>query len=399
MEKRILIYTNHFSPENFKINEVVEWLIESGFYVHVITGWPNYPGGKIFKGYGFLKKSFEIKGRLSIVRLPLIPRGSGAKFRLLLNYLSYFFSTFFYTIYLILLSKKYEKILVHHTSPFFLAFSAVLYKKIKNSSAILWDLDMWPHTLQAMGIINSPILIEILEKIVKKIYQAFDIIFVSSKSFESIAKKRVESFKIEYFPNWADREFEKINLPINSPKNSDKIIITYAGNLGEAQGLDIVIKSIKASKNENLEFNFIGSGRDKKRLQKLVETNNLNINFIDNIDPHELIPHFKKTHYLFLSLKDSAIFHKTVPAKLQTYLAIGKPIISSVSGETKKLLIQNNCGYCTDGGNEKELTKIFETLNKTSINTYKTFSENSKTLYDNMFSSKKRKKQLLSKII
>ena len=105
MEKRILIYTNHFSPENFKINEVVEWLIESGFYVHVITGWPNYPGGKIFKGYGFLKKSFEIKGRLSIVRLPLIPRGSGAKFRLLLNYLSYFFSTFFYTIYLILLSK------------------------------------------------------------------------------------------------------------------------------------------------------------------------------------------------------------------------------------------------------------------------------------------------------
>lgn len=401
MEKRILIYTNHFYPENFKINEVVDWLIQSGFHVHVITGWPNYPEGKLFKGYGFLKNTFETKGRLLIRRLPLIPRGSGSKFRLLLNYSSYFLSTFLYTLYLIVFKKKYKKILVHHTSPFFIAFSAVLYKKMKNSNAILWDLDLWPQTLQAMGLIKSPLIISIFENIIKKTYQAFDIVFIGSKSFESIAQKRIEPHKIEYFPNWADKEFEKTNLPVNCPKKNDKIIITYTGNLGQAQGLDIVIKAIKALKNKNLEFNFIGAGRDQERLQELVIKNNLslNINFINRVSSKNLLPFFEKTHYLFLSLKNNPIFHKTVPAKLQTYLAIGKPIISSVSGETKKLLIQNNCGYCTDGGNEKELTKIFETLNKTSINTYKTFSENSKTLYDNMFSSKKRKKQLLSKII
>ena len=123
----------------------------------------------------------------------------------------------------------------------------------------------------------------------------------------------------------------------------------------------------------------------------------LNINFINQVSSKNLLPFFEKTHYLFLSLKDNPIFHKTVPAKLQTYLSIGKPIISSISGETKKLLNQNNCGLNADGGNEKELIKIFEKLNKITTNNYKIFSENSKNLYSNMFSSKKRKKQLLNK--
>ena len=173
---------------------------------------------------------------------------------------------------------------------------------MKNSNAILWDLDMWPQTLQAMGIIKSPFLISILENIIKKTYQAFNIVFIGSKSFESIAKKRIESHKIEYFPNWADKEFEKTYLPINYPKKNDKIIITYTGNLGEAQGLDIVIKAIKALKNKNLEFNFIGAGRDQKRLQELVVKNNLslNINFINQVSSKNLLPFFEKTHYLFL---------------------------------------------------------------------------------------------------
>ena len=101
MEKRVLIYTNHFKPEYFKINEVVSWLVESGFKVHVVTGWPNYPKGKIYKGYGPFKKSFERDGNLSIRRLPLIPRGGGSKARLVINYLSYFVSTLFYTLFLI----------------------------------------------------------------------------------------------------------------------------------------------------------------------------------------------------------------------------------------------------------------------------------------------------------
>ena len=126
MAKRILVFTNHFAPEHFKINEAVGWLTESGFKVHVVTGWPNYPLGKIFKGYGPFKKSNETIGNLTIRRLPLIPRGKASTIRLLINYWSYFLSCIFYTLFLILFKKKYQKVLVHHTSPFFIAISAVL---------------------------------------------------------------------------------------------------------------------------------------------------------------------------------------------------------------------------------------------------------------------------------
>ena len=96
MAKRVLVFTNHFAPEHFKINEAVAWLTESGFKVHVVTGWPNYPRGKIFKGYGPFKKSNETIGNLSIRRLPLIPRGKASTIRLLINYWSYFLSCIFY---------------------------------------------------------------------------------------------------------------------------------------------------------------------------------------------------------------------------------------------------------------------------------------------------------------
>ena len=119
-------------------------MIKSGFEVHVVTGWPNYPSGNIYKGYGFFKKSYEKKGNLSIRRLPLIPRGSASKITLVINYLSYFLSSFIYTLFLILFEKKYQKVLVYHTSPFLIAISAVLYKKTRGAKAYLWDLDLWP---------------------------------------------------------------------------------------------------------------------------------------------------------------------------------------------------------------------------------------------------------------
>ena len=395
-----MIYTNHFYPENFKINEVTNWLVESGYSVHVITGWPNYPRGVFFKGYGPFRNSFEKIGKLSIRRLPLIPRGRGSKIRLLLNYSSYFVSTLFYTLFLILFKRKYDNILVHHTSPFFIAFSAAFYKKFRKSNSILWDLDIWPHTLVAMGIIKSKFLISILENIIGLTYKTFNLVLVGSKSFESIAKKRIKKDKIVYFPNWADSKFEKIQLPLNIPKKNGKIIITYTGNLGKAQALDIVIDAIKKSNNKNLEFNFIGSGRDQSRLKQLVKENSLNhkINFFSYMSHEDLIPFLCKTHYFFLSLKNDPIFHKTVPAKLQSYLALGKPIISSISGETKKLLCDNNCGPNADAGDGEELKKIFKEINKISVESYNTFSKNSSSLYDNMFSSKERKKQILNKI-
>ena len=175
MAKRILIYTNHYFPEQFKINDVVDWLKGDDFKIRVVTGMPNYPSGIIYSGYGiFSKKSNEIKDNLIINRLPLIPRGSGSKLFIVINYLSYFISTLAFTFYLIFFKKKYDVVLVHHTSPFFISIAPIIYKIFRSSKNILWDLDIWPQTLEGMNIIKNKTLINLLEHIVKKIYKFYD---------------------------------------------------------------------------------------------------------------------------------------------------------------------------------------------------------------------------------
>jgi len=401
VEQRILIYTNHYDPEYFKINDIVRWISEKDFIISVITGNPNYPSGKLFDGFSpFGSKKVEKKG-LTVYRLPLITRGKAGYLRLLINYISYFVSLIFFTFWCILFHKKYETIFIHHTSPPLMFLPAIFYKKIKKAKLIVWDLDMWPHTLEAIGIIKSKRLIKIFEFIFMSFYKSFDKILIASKSFEIIAKKRIQNSKIDYFPNWADKEFESLNLETLSPKKNDNIVITYTGNIGEAQGFESLIEAIKISKNKKIKFNFVGTGRYKFTLGKLIEKNKLEsqITLIDPVSSKDLIRYFKKTHYLYVSLKKSSIFFKTVPAKLQTYLAIGKPIISSISGESKDILKLNNCGPNTDAGDIKGLVQIFNNINKISDREYKQFSRNTKKLYNERFSSLKRRSQLFNLLI
>ena len=183
MEKRVLIFTNHFYPEYFKINDVVDWLLSENISTSVITSNPNYPKGKIFKGFSiFGSKKFHKTA--AIYRLPVIPRGRGNKLSLSLNYLSYFFSLSFFTFWLIITHRKYDTLLIHHTSPPLLFLPALIYKKIKGARVVLWDLDMWPQTLSSVGMIKSKRLINLLELIFKWFYKQFDHILLGSESFK-----------------------------------------------------------------------------------------------------------------------------------------------------------------------------------------------------------------------
>ena len=209
MAKRILIYTNHFYPEQFKVNEIVDWLSKEGYVIRVITGIPNYQTGKYYKGYGLnsIYKT-DYKENVIVNRLPLIPRGNGNSFMLILNYLSYFTSTFLFTIYL-LFKKKYDFIFVHHTSPILIAIHPIIYSLFhKKTKKYLWDLDIWPETLEAMNIIKSKSLLFWISQLVKFIYSFYDKILIGSKGFRAIIEKRFNN-EIIYFPNWAEREIEK----------------------------------------------------------------------------------------------------------------------------------------------------------------------------------------------
>lgn len=395
MAKRILIYTNHFYPEQFKINEIVEWLSIRESHIRIITGLPNYPSGKIIKEYSNI-----FKDNVIINRLFLVPRGSGSNLMLIINYLSYFISCFFFTIYIALFKKKYDVVFVHHTSPIFIAFHPVVYSFFKKTKKILWDLDIWPESLQAVGVVKSSFIISSLEIMVKWVYSKYDSILVSSKSLFSVVKQRFDG-RIIYFPNWADKVIEDniIDDTSSFSINTKKFNIVYTGNIGKSQNFKSLLKTIEHV-DDNIHWTFVGDGRFKSQLINQIDQKNLNskVSFIDQVSI-DLIPSIvSKADSLFLSLKSDVIFSKTVPAKLQTYMALGKPIIGVLDGEGAKLIIDSDCGIVEENYNYEELAKKINSF--ASINSSELINkgENAKKYYFKHFSSLIRKKEILNLI-
>ena len=399
MEKRVLIFTNHFEPEHFKINEIVEWIKDNGNEITVVTGNPNYPKGKIYPGYSVFG-SFEKKDNLTVFRLPLIPRGNGSKLRLILNYLSYFKVSFLFTLFYLIPKEKFDVVLVHHTSPPFIFIPALLYKRIKKSQLYLWDLDMWPQTLEATGILKSKSFLKILERIFKSFYNGFDLIYIGSKHFEKIASKRVDASFIKYFPNWADSIFEKAKLKSVLISRNEKIIISYTGNIGESQDLESLVEAVSLIEDRNFEIRLIGDGRNKKTLIDLVSKRELYdvIKFFDSVRPKELLNYFEESHFLYLSLKNTLLFEKTVPAKFQTYLAVGIPIIGYISGETNDLIRKHNLGFSCESNDVNQLAAILKNILTLKEKVHQEMKVNCKLMYVKEYHSTKRKNDILSLI-
>ena len=397
MAKRILIYTNHYYPEQFKINDLVNWISKDDFEVRVITGLPNYPEGKIYKGYGplsnFLSRSKNKK--LKVNRLLLIPRMNGTYAILILNYISFFISCFIFTIYLAIFKKKYDIIFVHHTSPFLISFHPIIYGLFHKTKKIIWELDLWPDTLKGIGLIKSDTLFKLIEKIIMITYSFYDLIMVGSKSFEKIIRKRFNK-KIIYFPNWADNDIEnpkKSPVDLSLPKNLFRIM--YTGNIGTVQNFDKLAKTINDLKNENIHWIFIGGGRYVSDLKKIVKQNALidNVTFISNVNIQQIPGYSNYADCMYLSLKDSDIFKKTVPAKLQTYMALGKPILAVLSGEGASVIKQANCGYVNENNNFSEFSQIVLKMSKLSQEDLNKMGNNSLNYYNRNFKSSLRKKE------
>ena len=401
MEKRILVYTNHYYPENFKINDVVRWIKDDNHHIRVITQIPNYPNGDFYKGYGVFLKSNQRHEKQIINRLPVIPRGSGTKLLLILNYISYFISSFFFTVYLLIFVKKYDYIIVHHTSPPLLSIHPILYGLFYKTKKIYWELDVWPETLQALGIIKSNFILGQIKKIMIKIYSCYDLILIGSNQYKEIIKQRYNG-QIQYFPNWADQTIEEKSdnkiVDINVPK--DHKIIMYTGNIGYAQNFDQIIKLCFKTINEKIYWVFIGDGRFKFKLSQILDNNpKLKIKLIDSVKVDLIKSYIHTSDFTLLSLSSKGIFNKTVPAKLQTYMCLSKPVIGFVSGEAKEIISNANCGIVIDSFKiDESVEKIIELVNfeKSKI---KRLGENGRRYYDKYFNSKFRQNQLKKIIV
>jgi glycosyltransferase involved in cell wall biosynthesis len=388
---RILIVSQYFWPENFKINDLAVDLQRKGHEVTVLTGIPNYPGGRFFKGYSFFSPKKEVYNNVNIIRSILFPRFQGTGFWLFLNFFS--FACFSSITALFRLKKQYDLILVWEISPITVGIPAILLKKIWGIPIVFWVLDLWPESVFAASNLRSSFFEKRINTLVKSIYRNCDRILVSSEGFiDSVVGKGVNPEIIDYVPNWADEEF-LLPLPDNR-KDIDSLIpdnaftIMFAGNIGESQDFESILKAVELLKdNKELKWLILGDGRKKEWLKQQIREKHLgnSISLLGKFPPEFMPYFFSKADAMLVALKDKYIFSLTVPAKVQTYMAAGKPIISMMDGETPRIVNDAKAGLTCNAGDYDGLSKNVLTMSRMSLDAIKSMSENSLNYYRKHF--------------
>ncbi|MBU3179783.1 glycosyltransferase family 4 protein [Clostridium psychrophilum] len=398
MKKHILVIAQYFYPEQFRINDICSEWVKRGYKVTVITGIPNYPKGKYYNGYGLFKKRKEMYNGIEVIRIPLVPRGKNS-IMLALNYFSFVVSGFFWKM---ITKIKADYVFIFEVSPMTQALPGVWYAKKENIPCYLYVQDLWPENVEIITGITNKRIIGAIGKMVDYIYKGCTKIFTTSNSFvKSINTRGVPIEKIEYWPQYAEdfyKHLEKTN--IEEIPNDDFFNITFAGNIGNAQGLDILPKAATIIKenehSKKIRFNIIGDGRYKESFIKLVNESNLSdmFNFIDKQSPIRIPNFMAASDAAFVCLTGGPLFSMTIPAKLQSYMACGLPIIASANGETDKIIKESDSGLCSPAGDEKILADMIIELSNESPERLTELGINARSYYDDNFN----KQELLNKI-
>lgn len=398
LKKHILVISQYFYPEQFRINDICTEWVNRGYEVTVVTGIPNYPIGKYYEGYGLLKNRREIYNGIEIIRIPITPRGNNSV-KLALNYLSFVVSGFFWNVFNRI---KADYVFIFEVSPMTQALPGVWYAKKKNIPCYLYVQDLWPENVEIITGITNKRIIGAIGKMVDYIYKRCTQIFTTSESFtKSIHERGVPIEKIAYWPQYAEDFYMPIvkNNIIEIPEDS-AFNIVFAGNIGNAQGLDILPQTAVILKNKELDrkirFNIVGDGRYKENLLDIVNTNDVSdmFNFIPK-QPATRIPEIMAANdAAFLCLAKSPLFAMTIPAKLQSYLACGIPIIAVAEGETNQIIINSKAGVCSPPGDAERLSELIIEISNKSQRELDKLGENARNYYDLNF----HKSELLNKM-
>lgn len=372
----ISIFSKHFWPENFKINDVALNLSKN-FKINVYTSEPNYNNLKYKSNLKF-KNSKNLK----ITYFKTFRKNNNSFMQIFYDYVSYVVNLLFKINFY--LDKKTDICLTFATSPIFQAIPAIYYARLKKIPSIIWVQDLWPEVLQDTGYIKNNIILNFIDKIVKIIYKNSDIVLAQSKSFENHLKNKYKlKNKVYTLYQPSDYKFQKYNSI-----NKGDYTITYAGNLGKAQDFDTILEAFKSDRlNRGVKLNIIGSGKKFIYLKNKINAYKINsrVNLISYKKKKDLIKILKSSSAFFLSLNKGKSLDKTIPGKFQTYLAFGKPILVCSRGAINNIVIKHKIGFSSKPKNTKKLILNINKLSKMSEIKKKKIYFSSKKLYEEMF--------------
>ena len=385
---RILIISQYFYPENFRINDLCLGLKSNGHAVTVLTAKPNYPKGSFFSGYSFFNNPIEKYKGIKVYRSPIIPRGKATGLNLFLNYISFVIFGF---IKLFFIREKFDKIFIYAPSPITVGYLGIAASFIFRAKPYLWVHDLWPESVKDAGGINNKFALSLVNLMTKSIYYFYDSILVQSPSFKDyLLNQGVSDSKIIYYPYYAENFYKVVNEDIKIKSQFGKgLNIVFAGNIGVAQSFNTIIEAVKilATKLENFKFIIIGEGRDRKRVEKKIADYSLNnhFEFLGSFPPEEMPVFFASADALLVTLKDTKIFSMTIPGKLQSYLASGKPIIASLNGIGAKIVKESNSGFTSCAEEPESLANSIIKFSKLNLMQKKELGNNARDYYKKEF--------------
>ena len=396
-KNKILIVTECFYPEEFKINDIAFSWREKGYDVDVITLFPTYPIGKVFNGYKnrlFYRET--VKG-VSVIRLRAVTGYKNSLFKKILKYCNFMILG---SIVSIFIGRKYDYIFGFNMGALTSMIPAVVAKRLYKKPLMIWSQDLWPDSVYAYGFKKSKALNYVLDFIVKYVYRSANLIAITGKGFESRLSEYISSKTIiSYMPNWADDIDMSVEPIILSSK--DLIQFTFAGNIGKVQNLENIIKAFCSLPEEiqvQAQFNIIGDGSNLNRL-KLLFQKNKKIIFHGKKNRQDMAKYYKASDFLIVSLIDKPIFSITVPAKTQTYIAAKKPILGFINGDTADLIHDNNLGLCAEPSNILNIAEIYSTCIKMTPIERESFTFNNDFLLQEVFNKERTINGLLQTLI
>lgn len=387
---KILILTQNYIPEpDPKMHILAKGLVKKGHTVKVITGFPNYPQGKIYPGYRqklWMKE--EIDG-VKIVRLPLYPDRSRSQIKRAANYLSF---PLIASILGPIFCGKADIMLVYHP-PVTLGIPAWIISRLRRIPFVFEIQDMWPETLPAIEMVSNPAILNILGALGKFVYDKAAAITVISSGFKrNLISKGVPGNKIHVLYNWAyegNYELGKPNLDLAEKLGlKGRFNVLYAGNMGPAQGLQNVVEAAEYLRDlRDFQFVLIGSGIDRDQLEELTKKKNLNNILFLPRQPMKMMPAlYPLVEAVMVHLTDDPLFEITIPGKTQSCLASGRPVIVSVNGDAADMVLEAKAGIAAKAMNAPELARAVRKLYNMSSVERKIMGESGRNYYLNNLS-------------
>ncbi len=381
---RVLVISQYFWPENFRINDLCSELVKRGHKVTVLTGKPNYPDGTVYPEFVEAPSNYSEYEGVEVVRVPMAPRGQGSSLKLFFNYISFAFSASLWG-WIKLRKMNFDVTFVFEPSPITVGLPAIWLRKTRKIPVIFWVLDLWPETLEAVGVVKSRFLLHLVGKLVSFIYKRCDLVLGQSRAFlDGIALYCDKAEKIKYFPNWAEDVFSNNTMQgIEDITKFDGMFkVLFAGNIGEAQDFPSILAAASVLKNSNasIKLFIVGDGRMMPWVKQQIEERGLEgYVYLMGHHPLKLMPNFYvSADALLVSLKESRVFSMTIPGKVQSYMMAGKPILGMLDGEGAHAIDEANAGYtCCAGGHEALANNILA-MSKLSKDELQKFGVNAK---------------------